>query len=186
MRIGVYIGSFNPPHKGHAHVVNYLLNNNVVDKVLIVPTEDYWDKHDLPDISHRINMLKTYENDNIKIDSENNGYPYTYLLMRKLKEIYPSDDLYLIMGADNIIQFYKWKNYEELLNYNIIIMNREGIDIPKYAKNYPNGRFTILRDFIPIDISSTEIRANPDSEYIDEPVRRYIKENNLYGNSHKR
>ena len=38
MRLGIYMGSFNPPHKGHISVVNYLLDNNYVDKVLFVPT----------------------------------------------------------------------------------------------------------------------------------------------------
>ena len=37
MKLGVYIGSFNPVHNGHIEVVNYLLDNNIVDKVLIVP-----------------------------------------------------------------------------------------------------------------------------------------------------
>ena len=184
MKLGVYIGSFNPPHKGHIHVVNYLLDNGVVDKVLIVPTENYWDKQDIINITHRINMLKFYESDCIKIDEENNEYAYTYLLMRKLREIYPNDTLYLVIGADNIISFDKWKEYKELLGYNIIIMNREGINILDYTKNYPEGHFTIMKDFNPIDISSTEIRNNPDSEYLDEPVKCYIKENDLY--SHKR
>ena len=44
MRLGIYIGSFNPVHIGHMDVVNYLLINNYVDRVLIVPTLGYWDK----------------------------------------------------------------------------------------------------------------------------------------------
>ena len=180
MKLGIYIGSFNPPHKGHIYVVNYLLENNVVDNVLIIPTGNYWDKNNLVDLSHRINMLKLYENDKIKVDNENNNYPWTYLLMRKLSEIYPSDSLYLIIGADNIKDFNKWKEYQELLKYHIIIMNRDGINIRDYLKNYPNGHFTVLEDFHPIDISSTELRNNIDSEYLDEPVRKYIKTHNLY------
>ncbi len=180
MKLGIYIGSFNPPHKGHIYVVNYLLENNVVDNVLIIPTGSYWDKNNLVDLSHRINMLKLYENDKIKVDNENNNYPWTYLLMRKLSEIYPSDSLYLIIGADNIKDFNKWKEYQELLKYHIIIMNRDGNNIKDYLKNYPNGHFTVLEDFHPIDISSTELRNNIDSEYLDESVRKYIKTHNLY------
>ena len=103
-------------------------------------------------------MLKFYETDNIKIDDVNNGYAYTYELMRKLSKDYPNDNLYLVIGADNIINFDKWKNYQELLCNNIIIMNRDDIDIEKYTKNYPEGHFTILKDFHSIDISSTELR----------------------------
>ena len=180
MNIGVYVGSFNPPHKGHIYVVNYLLDNKVVNKVLIVPTGNYWDKQNLVDLKDRINMLKTYENENILIDTVNNEYPYTYQLMRKLKIDYPNDTLFLVMGADNIISFDKWKNYEELLQGNIIIMNRDSINIHEYLKNYPEGHFIVLKDFHPIDISSTEIRNNPDNEYIDEEVKEYIKKHDLY------
>ena len=68
MKIGVYVGSFNPVHIGHIHIVNYLINNNYLDKVIIIPTGNYWDKNDLIDIKHRINMLKFYENDRIMIN----------------------------------------------------------------------------------------------------------------------
>ena len=44
MRLGVYVGSFNPVHKGHIKIINYLLNN-VLDKVLVIPTGNYWDKN---------------------------------------------------------------------------------------------------------------------------------------------
>ena len=179
MKLGIYIGSFNPPHKAHIRVVNYLLDNMIVDKVLIIPTENYWDKQDLVDLKHRINMLKFYETDNIMIDTVNNEYPYTYELMRKLSKDYSNDKLYLIIGADNIVSFDKWKNYQELLNYNIIIMNRDNIDIHKYTKKYPNGHFTIVKDFN-YDVSSTNIRNNLTNESLDEPVLKYIKKNNLY------
>ena len=78
MRLGVYIGSFNPVHIGHIDIVNYLLYNEVVDKILIVPTLNYWNKNDLIDIKHRINMLKLIENEKIKIDDKNNKYVYTH------------------------------------------------------------------------------------------------------------
>ena len=181
MRLGIFIGSFNPPHKGHIKIVNYLLDNNVVDKVLIVPTENYWDKQNLVDIKHRINMLKFYENKNIIIDTENNEYSYTYLLMRKLNDTYKDDILYLVIGADNIINFDKWKNYQELLKYNIIIMGRDNIDIEKYINKFSEGHFITLDDY-KCDISSTGLRNNINSDNIDEPVLQYIKKNNLYKN----
>ena len=44
MRLGVYIGSFNPVHNGHIKLVNFLLDNNYLDKVLIVATQSYCTK----------------------------------------------------------------------------------------------------------------------------------------------
>ena len=47
MRIGVFVGSFNPVHKGHIKVANYLLDNDYVDKVIMLPTPNYWHKNNL-------------------------------------------------------------------------------------------------------------------------------------------
>ena len=47
MKIGVYVGSFNPPHKGHKKIANHLVKNKYVDKVLIIPTSNYWNKTNL-------------------------------------------------------------------------------------------------------------------------------------------
>ena len=73
MKLGVYVGSFNPVHKGHIKIINHLLDNNYVDKILVIPTGNYWDKNDLEDIRHRINMLKFYENKNIIFASRQNN-----------------------------------------------------------------------------------------------------------------
>ena len=179
MRLGIYIGSFNPVHKGHIDVVNYLLTNNYIDKVLIVPTLAYWDKDNLAPIIDRINMLKYFENDKIKIDQEHNKYAYTYQFMRALKKNY-DDELYLIIGADNIIEFDKWKEYQELLKYKIIVMNRDNIDINSYIEKYHSNNFIVVNNYKYIDISSIEIRNNLDSKYLDSKVLKYIKDNNLY------
>ena len=173
------MGIFNPPHKGHISVANYLINNNIVDKIIFVPTGNYWDKQNVIDTRHRVNMLKFYEKENIIIDDINTDYEYTYGLMRKLSKDYPNDTLYIIIGADNIVNFDKWKNYQELLKYPIIIMNRDGIDINKYTKKY-HGNFIILENFPRIDISSTISRNNINKKYLDKKVIDYIKENHLY------
>lgn len=186
MKIGIFIGSFNPPHLGHLDIIKYLLNKKYVDKILIVPTKNYWNKTNLIDINKRIAMLKFYENDNIKVDTSNNNYQYTYQLMRKLKKEYSHDELYLIIGADNIINFKKWKNYEELLTYNIIIMTRNNIDILKYTSHL-TGKFTVVNDYNFTDISSTKIRNNVflNKKYLQKDIYHYIIENKLYNTADK-
>lgn len=180
MKIGVYVGSFNPPHIGHIDIANYLINSKTLDKVLIVPTLNYWNKNNLVDINHRINMLKFFETDDIKIDSKHNKYIYTYELFRVLSKEYMCDELYLIIGADNIINFDKWKNYEELLNYKIIIIDRDNIDAKKYIQKYNSNNFIVIDDYKSIDISSSKIRDNLNGEYLDKRVYEYILKNNLY------
>ena len=179
MRLGVYIGSFNPVHNGHIKLVNYLLDNNYVDKILIVTTNGYWDKTNLVDVNDRINMLKFFQNERVLIDETHNNIPYTYELMRSLSNEYKNDELYLIIGADNIINFDKWKNYEELIKYKIIIMNRDNIDIKSYTDTYKDSNFIIVSNFDYLDVSSTKIRNDLSNEYLDNKVFNYIKMHNL-------
>lgn len=178
MRLGVFVGSFNPVHEGHIKVVKYLLDNNYVDKVLLLATPNYWNKQDLAPIEERVKMLKFYENEQIIVDDVHNGYPYTYQVLRALKEDY-NDELYLIIGADNIISFNKWKNIDEILENKIIVLNRNNIDIDEYLNEFDKSKFIVISDFPFIDTSSTEIR-NGNYRYLSNEVKDYIIKNNLY------
>ena len=178
MRIGVFVGSFNPVHEGHIKVANYLLEHDYVDKVFILPTPNYWDKQDLIPVRHRYRMLKFYETDKIIIDNKHNNYPYTYQVLRSLKKDY-KDDLYLIIGADNIERFNEWRNYEEIQENKIIVLNRNNIDINKYLNKYKKEQFIPITDFPFIDVSSTEIR-NGNYKNLKPEVIDYIKKHNLY------
>jgi len=182
MKIGVYVGSFNPVHKGHIFIINHLIKNKYVDKVIVIPTSDYWDKQDLIDINHRINMLKYYESENIIIDDKLNDEEFTYNILNKLKNKYINDELYLIIGADNIIKFHLWKNVYEILKYNVIVINRDNIDVYCYINNFKEKNKFIVVNNIDIAVSSSMIRNDIDknNNMLDNNVYKYIKDNNLY------
>lgn len=187
MKIGVFVGSFNPVHKGHIKIVRYLLEK-YLEKIIIVPTGNYWNKQNLVNINDRINMLKIYQNEKIIIDEKNNDKQYTYEVLENLKKEYQNDELYLIIGADNIIDFDKWKECKTLLSYNIIIINRDDINIKYYLDKLNKKDKYIITETLPnILISSTEIRKNIKSktyenikDKIDVEVLNYIIKNNLY------
>ena len=183
MKIGVYVGSFNPVHKGHIQIVNELLND--LDKVIIVPTGNYWNKNDLVDINHRINMWKFYQNEKIIINETLNNLKYTYLILNELSKIY--NELFLIIGADNLIEFDKWQNYQQILNYDLIIINRNNIDINYYLNKY-NIKKYIIKNTLKLNISSTMIRNlikenkfDKLNQFLDDNVLNYIKKYKLYG-----
>ena len=179
MKLGIYVGSFNPVHNGHLRVIHYLLDNNYVDKVLVLPTPNYWDKQDLVDINHRVNMFKIFETKKIIVDDIHNKYPYTYLVLRSIKKDYPNDLLYLIIGADNLVNLDKWKNIDEILENKVIVLNRYDIDMNKYLEKFNKSKFIIIPDYNYTDISSTEIR-NGNYKELNSKVKKYIDENNLY------
>jgi nicotinate-nucleotide adenylyltransferase len=184
MRIGVYVGSFDPIHTGHISVMNYLINNNYLDKIIILPTYDYWEKKIIANINDRINMIKLLNKDYLIVDNENNRFKYTYEILRVLNEKYKNDNLYLIISADNIVNFDKWKNVDEiLLNNYVIVLNRENINIQEYTDSYKlKDKFIIIQDYPFINISSTSLRKKINKNYLDENVYKYILKNHLYGN----
>ena len=162
MKIGIYIGSFDPVHKGHIRLARHLLKKNYVDRLMIVPTGNYWNKQDLTPSEERIKLLKLFENENLKIETEYNELPYTYQLLRKLKKRYPQDELYLVLGADNLLKFEEWQNAREIMKYPWIILKRKGIDIARNMERLNKKDYTVVDDIREYDISSSYIRENMD------------------------
>lgn len=186
MKIGVFVGSFNPVHKGHIKIANYIVDNHYVDKLLIVPTGNYWDKNNIIDVKHRIKMLEFYETDKIIIEKEVNNLPYTYQVINELKKRYKDDEFALIMGADNIVSFDKWKHYEELLKLEFIIYRRNNFDIKHYLDKLGKKDKVVILDHVDnINISSTQIRETINEyqnldELMDQNIIEYIEKNKLY------
>lgn len=188
MRIGIYTGSFDPVHKGHTLIANYLLEQDLVDEVLIIPTESYWDKLLTTPLKNRIEMLELIAKDKIKINKTLNKYEYTYQILAELKSTHENDELYLIIGADNVVNFGKWKNVGEILKNHVIVFPRSDIDVFPYINKFKEkDKFIAIEYFQAPNISSTYIRdtlkTNDDNEikkYLDEPVYNYIKAHMLY------
>ena len=179
MKLGLYVGSFNPVHNGHVKVINYLLDHNLVDKVVVLPTPNYWDKQDIIDVKHRVNMLKFFERENVIIDDKHNGYPYTYQVIDSIREDDKDDELYLVIGSDNLEKLHLWKNIDQILQNKIIVLRRGDNPIEEYLEKFDKTKFIIVDDFEYLDVCSTDIR-NGIYKNIDDRVVEYIKTNNLY------
>ena len=72
MRLGVFVGSFDPIHIGHIKVMDYLIDNNYLDKIIIMATQDYWKKKTVATVEQRTNMIKEIKRDYLIVDEENN------------------------------------------------------------------------------------------------------------------
>lgn len=193
MKIGIFGGSFNPPHNMHRDIALNLIEKGYLDKVIFVPTGDYYPKSNLIQFKHRYQMLKLMvgSNPNIKVsDYEARGeLTYTYQTLDYFQSIYPNDEIYFILGSDNLKSFNKWRNYEYILKkYKILVINRNSDDIKSVLSEYKDYQNNIISANIPLkEISSTEIRTqlknNVDLENkLDKKVLNYIKQMNLYLN----
>lgn len=162
MRLGVYFGSFNPVHRGHMQIVYRLLSENLVDKVIVVATMEYWGKTKLMPLEKRLAMLKLYGNENIIIDETHNHTEKTYQLFRQLQAEHPQDELYFIIGADSLNRFDQWVNYEELLSYPFIVVERDRVDIEEEMTKLNKQNYLIMRKVR--NVSSTFIRDHLDED----------------------
>ena len=178
MKLGIFVGSFNPVHEGHIKVANYLLDNDYVDKVIMLPTPNYWHKTNLLDVKKRVEMLKFYESDKIIIDDKNNHFKYTYQVLLSLEKEHPNDELYLIIGSDNLEHLHLWDNLSTLFRFKVIVLRRGKIERNEYLHKYEK-KLIYIDDFKNINVSSTEIRKG-NYNNIDESVKDYIIKNKLY------
>jgi nicotinate-nucleotide adenylyltransferase len=192
MKLGIFGGSFNPPHKMHLNIGLGLVNKQYVDEVIYVPTgSKYKYKNNLLPDKNRLEMLEilTSKYKNLSVDDYElkDEVVYTCETLAYFKELYPNDDIYFVCGADNLSYIDKWKNGEDILrNYKIVAMKRNGEDINELVekfKKYKNN--IIVADIEQQDISSTEIREKLKNnenvlDVLDKDVYEYIRKNKLY------
>ncbi len=192
MKIGIFGGSFNPPHKMHKKIALDLIHDGYVDEVIYVPTGNKYNKKDLLDVEERLAMLKimTHDNGQLKVSAYEvkNVLTYTYQTLDYFKSIYPNDDIYFICGTDNLREITTWKNYAYILNnYKILVIQRDNDDIEDLIKNIYNDNIIITK-ISTRKVSSTKIRDalrrnasySTLSKYLEAEVIDYIKKRNLY------
>lgn len=192
MRIAIYGGSFNPMHIGHEKIVDYVLNNLNMDKIIIIPVG-------IP--SHRENNLeqsdtrlkickeifkgnKKIEVSDIEIKSE--GKSYTYDTLLKLIDLYgENNEFFEIIGEDSLKSLKTWKNYEELLKIcKFIVFRRKDDKNIQIDEEFLNNKNIIILENEYYDISSTEIRNmvknNEDiSVFVNKKVKKLIEKEYL-------
>lgn len=188
MRIGIFGGSFNPPHNMHEDIVLELLRQKYLDKIICVPTGDDYAKSYLLPITNRIEMLKRMFEDNEAVeisDIESTGFLYTWETMNYYGEKYPEDEIFFICGMDNLAELSTWHMYEEILeNYKLIVVKRETEESEAALEMYKKYIDRIeIANIKARSVSSTCIRneiikngfSSRIHECMDERVINYLK-----------
>lgn len=189
MKVGLFFGSFNPVHVGHMVLANYMLEYTDLERIWFVvsPHNPLKIKSTLLDEKQRLHLVNLAIGFNTKLKASNIEFKlpqpsYTINTLTYLKEKYPQNEFALIMGADNLESFHKWKNYEEILkHYQLYVYprpNNDGGDL----KNHANVK---LVNAPIMEISSTAIRQaikeKKDIRYfMPEEVWEYIREMHFY------
>ena len=123
VKIGLFFGSFNPIHIGHLAIANIMAENTDINKVWFVvsPQNPLKPSKGLLHEFDRYDMVKVAIADNYKFEVSDVEFhlpkpSYTIYTLAHLREKYPGSEFAVILGEDNLENFTKWKNHEEILN----------------------------------------------------------------------
>jgi nicotinate-nucleotide adenylyltransferase len=192
MRTGIFGGTFNPVHIGHVRAAEAFVSELRLDRLFVIPNyiaplKDT-KENDYTSAEDRLTMLKIAFAEMKKteisdLELKSGGTSYTYKTIAYLKETFPSDTLFLLIGDDNLLIFRKWVRFEYIIdNCTLCVAARSGADVKRETellqKKY-NANIKML-SFRPTVISSTELRGELNADYIPERVYAYIKEKGLY------
>ncbi len=183
-KIGFFGGSFNPPTIAHLEIVKLAVKEINLDKVIIIPMGDKYEKSGLIPFKHRYEMLKKmfmdYENIEISNMQENQKKRmYAIDNFKIIDEQFKDSKNFFIMGVDNFLNISKWKNPEYLLNgREYIVFKRDNI---KINDNFENINFIDFKRSVSSTQARNDLQTGKNVENIlTQGVIDYIKENELY------
>ncbi len=198
-RIGIMGGTFNPIHQGHLMLAQKAYEQFELDKVLVIPNKlpAYKDRDELLDSKQRSRMVQLAIADYpymefSDLELTRSGPTYTIDTLQSLKQEYPEDDFYFILGGDSLSDLHKWRAYKEILTLAVILCaRRNDADVPELEQiklrleaEVAEAQIYIM-DTPMMNISSTEIREQLQSgekapKGIPEAVLAFIQEYDLY------
>ncbi len=198
-KIGLFGGSFNPPHKGHLHLAEILHDSLALDEVRLIPAKipPHKSDRDYAPAENRLEMcrLMAEAHDWLTADDfelTQKQISYTYYTAKHFAKTCPEDRLYLLAGGDMLASFTEWYRWKDILQMvTLACIAREEGEYQKllpYAENLRQTGEIILVNAESFAVSSTKIRdmlrKNQNcSCYLSQNIVKYIKEKNLYTGS---
>ena len=196
-RIGIYGGTFNPPHMGHIKAAQYAREQLGLSKLLMIPScipphKELAEGEVCP--QQRLEMLGLCAQPGLEVcdlEISRGGTSYTVDTVLQLRKLYLDAELVLCMGSDMFDIFRQWKDYVTIAqNASLAVFCRgdkgekEIIDREKDTLQKEGATVYVLENPV-VNISSTNLRrmlvfrcAEP---FLDPKVKAYICENRLYG-----
>lgn len=198
-KIGIFGGSFNPPHVGHCLAVKEFQQALGLDRVLLIPAASPPHKTlppDSPDAGQRLELLRLAARDlpGVQVDDlelHRQGASYTVDTLRQLRESYPTDQLYLCMGTDMFQSFDTWYCPQEICQMvQLVVAHRtedreeELLAQANHLEEQYGQRPILLRNEF-VKVSSTQVRRmlvlGGAEDYLTPEVYAAIVKNGFYG-----
>jgi len=195
--IGLFGGSFDPIHLGHASICQSFYEYLNLDQIFLIPSYNAPHKaqNQISAFHHRLNMcniaaknLPSTQVDNIEFSLDNGGYFIN--VVKEYSRRYPNQPLYMLVGSDTFQNISDWYQARDMLSLiTPCIIHRPTIDnksMMKTISQLHKWQVTyIILDNVGPNISSKKIRQTiakyqNETQFLDNRVLSYIKENKLY------
>jgi len=188
MRIGIFGGTFDPPHIGHLIVASDACAALALDRLLLVPSADPPHKQGQVEATaeQRLALLRAatagdarFEVDDIEL--RRSGASFTVDTLRELRKRHPDAELFLLIGVDQMQKLASWREPHEVARLaRLSVMTRDG-ETPDPDSPFPHRLVPVTR----IDLSSSAIRerirtGRPVLYLLPEPVREFVERAGLY------
>jgi nicotinate-nucleotide adenylyltransferase len=192
MRIGVFGGTFDPPHNAHVALARAAVEELQLDALHWIPAGQPWQKaRTITDAVHREAMVRAaiegeprFVLDRVELQRQ--GPSYTLDTVNALRESNAEARIFLIIGADQYAGLHTWRGWHELMSLvTLAVANRPGL-IPAVNAEVLRAPHRVVP--LPmLDISATDIRARvargqPIDSLVPPAVARYIETHALYRN----
>ena len=170
MRTAVFSGSFNPLHIGHLAIMRHLTEDMGFDSVRLIvspknPLKDGISEKSGPERYEAAKEAVRRCGLDVEVDDIELNMPaphYTIRTLDALREREPDTDFTLVIGADNLHQIRRWKDYARILKeYGVVVYPRSGYDMAATKAELlatDSGFRITLADAAKVDVSSTLIR----------------------------
>ncbi len=197
MRIGIFGGTFDPPHLGHLILAAEAVDYARLDKMLWVLTPDPPHKQSnmISSAEDRVAMTRMMVESSpffefSDIEFKRPGPHYALDTVNELRKENPGSELFYVIGADSLRDLPTWHNPGEFINAcdRIVVMQRPGStpDMTGMYENYPELKTRLIFLDVPqIEISAVNIRQRVKQnrvywQFLIPPVHHYIVKKNLY------
>jgi nicotinate-nucleotide adenylyltransferase len=185
VRTGILGGTFDPIHVAHLHTAESALHQLRLDRLLIVPAGDPWQKsgRDVIPGEHRLEMcrLATANVDSIEVDTRELGRDGPTYTVETLATFPDDEELFFILGSDSLARIETWHSWQEVVD-RVTLVEAPRPGTPRGA-GAAHG--AVLLEMGLLEVSSTDIRTRiatgrPYRYLVTEPVYEYIGAANLY------
>lgn len=199
MRIGIFGGSFNPPHNGHIHLAKSVHEALQLDEVWLVPAKQPPHKSSAAyaPAEDRLAMCRLAAQAYPWMRAEDyelrqDAVSYSYYTVTHFAKLYPDAKFFFLIGGDMLRIFTKWHRWQEILQYTAIAAiarePQEYAELEKCAEELRQYGEIHLLNVETLTISPTKIRENVEKRqnnscYLPEKIVQYINERNLYAGS---